>query len=78
MSTGRAITCDQCNKIHPFSDEDWRTLEIPSGWIRVSTREPRRWNWTSKPNAPEYVAFGDFCSVSCLTSWTYDIPFADE
>lgn len=78
MSTGRAITCDQCNKMQPFTDEDWTTLEIPSGWIRVSTRGPRRWNWTNTPHAPNYVAAGDFCSVSCLSSWTYDIPFTDE
>lgn len=77
MSTGRAITCDRCNKMQPFTDEDWRSLEIPSGWIRVSTREPRRWNWTNT-DAPDYVYYGDFCSVSCLNSWTYDIPWTDE
>lgn len=78
MSTGRAITCDQCNKIQPYTDVDWKTLDIPSGWIRVSAREPRRWNWTTKPTAHGIIDEGDFCSVSCLTSWAYTIPFADE
>ena len=78
MSTGRAITCDQCNKVEPFSDEDWMTLDIPSGWVRVTTREPRRWNWTSKPTATGLDTAVDLCSVSCLTSWSYSITFPNE
>lgn len=78
MSTGRSITCDQCNKIEPFNDTDWMTADIPSGWIRVSAREPRRWNWTSKPTADGLTEAADICSVSCLTSWAYSITFTDE
>lgn len=75
MSTGRAITCDRCNKMQPFTDVDWKTLEVPSGWIRVSAHEPRRWNWTDESVATGIIEAGDFCSVSCLTSWAYAIPF---
>ena len=78
MSTGRAITCDRCNRIMPVSNEEWATMDLPSGWIRVNAVEPRRWNWTSEPVAVGFVQDCDFCSVSCLTSWAYAIEFADE
>lgn len=78
MSVGRSITCDRCNKMMPVSEQEWRTMDVPSGWIRVNTIEPRRWNWTSEPVATGFIQDGDFCSVSCLTSWAYSIEFADE
>lgn len=78
MATGRAITCDRCDKMQPFTDVDWKTLDVPAGWIRVSAREPRRWNWTNDPMAKGVIEACDFCSISCLTSWTYDIPFENE
>lgn len=78
MSTGRSITCDRCNQIMRMTEEEWRTMDVPSGWIRVNTVEPRRWNWTSEPVAEGFIQDGDFCSVSCLTSWAYAIEFPNE
>ena len=75
MSTGRSITCDRCNKIVSLSEEEWRTMDVPSGWIRALACEPRRWNWTNEPVATGFIEDSDFCSVSCLTSWAYAIEF---
>lgn len=77
MSLGRSITCDQCQKIYPISEEDYSNFTVPPGWVRTQVREPRRWSWSDDSRAYGYSKEGDFCSISCLNSWLYTVPFND-
>lgn len=74
MSTGRSITCDQCGTIQPYSSEDHNNCAIPEGWIRITARNPRRYGWGDSTFA-DFEDAGDFCSMSCSTTWIYKINF---
>lgn len=76
MSTGRAITCDQCGVVKPYTYEDYNEFNIPEGWIRITARKPNRYSWGGE-SLSDVEDAGDFCSLSCASTWLYNIKFSE-